>query len=225
MAVYRIDSGANPKSKSLWNSISLTTKLIVINVIAFIAFSLLSLLDVLPLEYVALNPAYIFEKYYLWTFITSMFMHGGIFHLFVNMLSLYFVGTLVERILGKKRYFWFYMIAGIFAGILFVSLALVFPADYNAFAVGASGALFGVIGVLVFLTPNLPVYAMFIPIPIKMKYAAPGMLVLLWVISIGAGIPIGNVAHLGGLLAGVAYGLYLRYAFPNKIKFIQRKFS
>lgn len=225
MVVYSIGSNVGQKKESFWSSISLTTKLIIINVVCFIAFSLLSLLGILPLEYIALNPSYIFEKYYLWTFITSMFMHAGIFHLFVNMLSLYFVGTLVEKILGKKRYFWFYILAGLFAGLLFVVSPFVFPGDYNTFAVGASGALFGLIGVLIFLTPNLPVYAMFIPIPIKMKYAAPGMLLLLWLISALGNVPIGNVAHLGGLLAGIFYGLYLRYKFPNKIKYIQRRFS
>ena len=225
MVVYSVGNNVGRKRESFWSSISLTTKLIVINVACFIIFSLLSLLGVLPLEYVALNPSYIFEKYYFWTFITSMFMHAGIFHLFVNMLSLYFVGTLVEKILGKKRYFWFYMFAGLFAGLLFVVSPFVFPGDYNTFAVGASGALFGLIGVLIFLTPNLPVYAMFVPIPIKMKYAAPGMLILLWLISALGNVPIGNVAHLGGLLAGVFYGLYLRYKFPNKIKYIQRRFS
>ena len=59
-----------------------------------------------------------------------------------------------------------------------------------------------------FLTPNLPVYVMFIPIPIKMKYAAPGMLILLWIISIAGNISIGNTAHLGGLIAGLIIWSY-----------------
>jgi membrane associated rhomboid family serine protease len=177
-------------------------------------------------EHIAIKPSNIVEGKYLWTFLTSMFMHAGFFHLFVNMFSLMFVGSLVEKIIGRKRYLWFYLFSGIFASLVFIGLSFFFvPQDFESFAVGASGALFGVIGVLIFLTPNQPVYLMFIPIPIKMKYAAPGMLVVLWLISIVADIPIGNTAHLGGLIAGVLYGIYLRKKYPNKTRHIAQMFS
>lgn len=93
------------------------------------------------------------------------------------------------------------------------------------FAVGASGALFGVAGLMVILTPNLPLYVMFIPIPIKAKYAIPGLLFILWLISIAGDVPIGNTAHLGGLLVGVSYGIYLRTKYKKKTRFISRHFS
>lgn len=222
MVVYQI----YPKKKrKIFRSINLTTKLVILNVVCFIIFSLLISLDFIPLDYIALNPKNILENFYFWTFFTSMFMHGGIFHLFVNMLSLFFVGSLLEKILGRRRYLAFYLIAGLFAGILFIFSPIFFPQDLNAYAVGASGALFGLIGVLIFLTPNLPVYLMFIPIPIKMKYAAPGMLIVLWLISVAADIPIGNIAHLGGLLSGIVYGIYLKNKFPHKTQFISRQFS
>jgi len=205
-------------------SLSLNTIFIIINVVAFIVFSLLWRLGYLSIDAIAINPANILQGKYVWTFLTSMFTHGGFFHLFVNMLSMFFVGSLVERLIGRKRYFWFYMISGIFAGLLFVLSAFIFPQDMNTYAVGASGALFGLIGVLMFLTPNLPVYVMFIPIPIKLKYAAPGMLVLLWVISIAGNVPIGNMAHLGGLIAGLGYGVYLRKKFKRKTSYIRKYF-
>jgi membrane associated rhomboid family serine protease len=224
MPVYQVYP---KKRKSVidFSKFSMTTKLIVANVLFFVIFYILNSLNVLPLEYIALSPSGIFENFYIWTFFTSMFMHGGIFHLFVNMLSLFFVGGLIEKILGKKRYFWFYIFAGLFAGLLYIFSPFVFSRDWNTLAVGASGALFGLIGVLMFLTPNLPVYMMFIPIPVKMKYAAPAMIVLLWLISVTAGLPIGNIAHLGGLIFGVIYGIYLRRRFPNKVKSISRHFS
>ena len=81
------------------------------------------------------------------------------------------------------------------------------------------------------LTPNLPVYVMFIPIPIKMKYAAPGILIVLWLISTapmffgGEKILIGNTAHLGGLITGLVYGLYLKKKYVNKTQLISRHFS
>jgi membrane associated rhomboid family serine protease len=216
---------AAKRKKRFFLDWSVTWQLVFVNVLFFIVTEILILTNLVPIDYLALKPKLILEKYYLWTFVTSMFMHSGIFHLFVNMISLLFIGNLLEKILGKRRYFWIYLLSGLFAGIFFVLSSLIFSGDYSLFAVGASGALFGLIGVLIFLTPNLPVYIFFIPIPIKIKYAAPGLLVLLWLISLFGNVPIGNTAHLGGLLIGVIYGLILRYKFPKKVKYINQKFS
>ena len=220
--VYQVNSG---RQKGFFNSISLNTLLILINVVAFIVFTALISAGILSLDAIAIKPFNIFEGKYLWTFLTSMFMHAGFVHLLVNMLSMFFVGSLVEKIIGRKRYFWLYILSGLFAALFFVFFALIFPSDMNAYAVGASGALFGLIGLLVLLTPNLPVYVMFIPIPIKMKYAAPGMLIVLWLISLAGNIGIGNTAHLGGLVAGLLYGLYLRNKYKNKTRLIRERFS
>ncbi|MFA5248885.1 MAG: rhomboid family intramembrane serine protease [Patescibacteria group bacterium] len=213
------------KKRSFFDSLSLNTILIILNVATFLIFTLLIKLGYLSIDFVAIKPSNIVEGKYLWTFLTSMFMHAGFFHLLVNIFSLFFVGSLIEKIIGRKRYFWFYLFSGIFAGAFFVLLSLFFPGDFGVYAVGASGALFGLIGLLMLLTPNLPVYVMFIPIPIKMKYAAPGMLVLLWVISIAGNISIGNTAHLGGLVAGLIYGVFLRSKYKNKTKYIRKHFS
>jgi len=140
------------------------------------------------------------------------------------MFSLLFVGNLVERIIGKKRFLYFYLLAGLVAGIFFVLISLFFPSE-NVYAVGASGAIFGLIGLLMVLTPNLPVYMMFIPIPIKMKYAAPAMLVILWLVSILGNVPVGNTAHLGGFVFGLAYGFYLRKRYKNKTRYLNKVFS
>ena len=220
--VYRIPSR---KKKNIFGSLSVTLTLILINIILFVLFLILISTEALSIDVIALQPANIFAGKYLWTFLTSMFMHGNFFHLFVNMLSLFFVGSLVEKILGQKRYLSFYLIAGLVAGLFFVLLSLAFPSDLNAYAVGASGALFGLVGLLVLLTPNLPVYVMFIPIPIKMKYAAPGLLIVLWIISATTNLGIGNTAHLGGLIAGLIYGLYLKNKFPNKSRMLNKRFS
>ena len=213
------------KKRVLFSSLSVTTSLIIVNVFLFVLFSIWLLVNKFAIDFIAIKPSNILAGKYLWTFLTSMFMHGGFFHLFVNMLSLFFVGSFVEKILGKKRYLWLYIISGVVASLFFVLLSLMFSIGLDSYAVGASGALFALIGFLMLLTPDQPVYMMFIPIPIKMKYAAPGMLLALWLISLAGDIPIGNTAHLGGLLAGLAYGVYIRMKYKNKSRMIRRRFS
>ncbi len=229
MGIYEILPHEQPNYKrrkpSFLKNISANTIIIAINVILFIIFTILLSTNLISIDLIAIKPANILQGLYLWTFLTSMFMHAGFFHLFVNMFSLIFVGSLIERIIGKKRFVNFYLLAGIFSSLLFVLTALFIPSDFNSYAVGASGALFGLIGLMMLLTPNLKVYIMFIPIPIKIKYAAPGMLIVLWLISIAGNIPLGNIAHLGGLIAGLSYGLYLRKKYKRKMQLISKRFS
>jgi len=223
MGVYQIYP---KKRKSFLPKLSVTVSLILINVVLFILVIVLLLTGIISESFFSSNIAVSLEnikQLKLWTFLTSMFMHGGFFHLFANMLSLIFIGSLVERILGAKRYLWFYLLSGLFASFLYVFFELLFPSGLGA--VGASGALFGLVGLLVLLTPNLPVYLMFIPIPIKMKYAGPGILIILWFISRAGDVPIGNTAHLGGLLCGLVYGIYLKNKYKNKTRWLSKHFS
>jgi len=213
------------RKRGFFGNLKLNTILVIVNVLAFVAFSVLIYLNQNFIESIALKPSNILQGKYLWTFFTSMFMHSGFFHIFVNMLSLFFVGSLVEKILGPKRYLLFYIASGLFAGIIFVLSSFIIPSELNTFAVGASGAIFALVGMLMVVTPNLPVYIMFIPIPIKMKYAAPIMLFALWLISLGLSVPIGNIAHLGGLVFGLFFGVYLRVKYKRKTKYISKYFS
>lgn len=77
-----------------------------------------------------------------WRLITSMFVHDGILHIGLNMMSLYYIGVIVEKLYGRARYLTIYMLAGISGGILTVLLST------NIVAVGASGAIFGIFGTL-----------------------------------------------------------------------------
>jgi len=223
MGVYQIYP---KKRKSFLPKLSVTVSLILINVVLFILVIVLLLTGIISESFFSNNIAVSLEnikQLKLWTFFTSMFMHGGFFHLFANMLSLMFIGSLVEKILGAKRYLWFYLLSGLFASFLYVFFELLSPSGLGA--VGASGALFGLVGLLVLLTPNLPVYLMFIPIPIKMKYAGPGILIVLWFISRAGDVPIGNTAHLGGLICGLVYGIYLKNKYKNKTQWLRKHFS
>lgn len=206
-----------------FENLSVTNWIILVNVVFFIFSLFLIAQNQNFLEFLALKPSNIFQGKYLWSILTSMFMHANLTHLFVNMLSLMFIGNFVERIIGRKRFFYFYMLSGLMAGLFFVFFALIFKSELNIFAVGASGAIFGLGGLLMILTPNLPVLVFFI-IPMKMWKAMLFLLFGIWLISLAAKLPIGNIAHLGGLLVGVVYGLYLRKKYRRKVAMLNRMF-
>jgi membrane associated rhomboid family serine protease len=208
---------------------SYTGIIISINVIAFVLFSfaLIFLKHIDPLEiysYVAIQPAMILAGKNLWTIITHIFIHANLTHLFVNMISLMFIGSFVEKLIGKKRFLWTYFGGGIAAALLFIIVAGITGTDLNTFAVGASGAIFALGGLLAVLTPKLPVLVFFV-LPLPMWAAMIFLLGVMWIISITAGVPIGNIAHLGGLILGVGYGFYLKNKYPHKTKMIARYFT
>jgi len=167
-----------------------------------------------------------------WTIITSMFMHvPSLFssHLFVNMISLFFLGLFLERIIGQRRFLGVYILGGIAGGLLLFLLASISnnpkiislslfanPAMEEISAVGASAAIFALAGCLTILTPRVPVLVFFL-LPMKLWQA------IIFLLFILAAIPgIANSAHLGGLLVGIAYGLFLRKRYKNKIVLLNR---
>jgi len=199
--------------------ISFTNKLIILNIILFVILQVLFIINAESLDYVALKPSNIFQGKMIWTLFTSMFMHANLAHLFVNMVSLFFVGNFVERLIGKKRLAIFYLLSGIIAGLFFVFLSLVFQAEFDVYAVGASGAIFALAALLMILIPRLPVLVFFI-LPMPLWAAMMVLLFGLWIVSIFAGLPIGNSAHFGGFVCGVLFGTYLRMKYKQKVKIL-----
>ncbi len=221
---FRVYTKKRLNQRSIFSSLhnlSATTLIIAINIIFFLFVLILGLFfgaeNVVNL--VAIQPLSILAGKNLWTVLTSMFMHAGFLHLFVNMVSLFFIGSFVERLIGKVRFLIFYLISGIFAGLFFVLLAFLFKSDMSVYAVGASGAIFALGGLLAVLTPKLKVYVFFF-IPMQMWLGMIFLLGVLWFVSITGSISIGNTAHLGGLIAGVIYGLYLRGKYKRKIQIL-----
>ena len=216
----------------LLSNISITAWLILINVLFFIIFYFLYLIDPVYMDYVALKPSFILQGKYLWTFLTSMFMHAGPLHLFVNMFVLLSLGSFCEKIIGKKRYLLFYLISGLLAGLAFFIFAVFFgnselgakifgSADISA--VGASGAIFAIAGLFVILTPKLKFSIIFLPFFSLPAYIMiPLVLFATWIVSAGTGFPIGNTAHFGGFLAGIIYGVYLRNRYKKKVLMLNR---
>ncbi|HIG52145.1 hypothetical protein CXT76_01420 [Candidatus Parvarchaeota archaeon] len=225
------------RRKTFFERRSLTELIILANFFAFFAFFIIFWIfgksdPEKLISYFALNPSY-FSKGYVWTIFTSMFLHVGFAHLFVNMISMFFIGNFVEKLIGKKRYLWFYLISGIVAGLFFVGLAYVgqyIPygdslfGDVNAFALGASGSLFGLGGLLAVLIPRLKVLIFFI-IPMPLWLGMTLLMFGLWAVSFSAGLPIGNTAHFGGLIVGLIYGFYIRNKYSRKVRMLNKMFK
>jgi len=223
------------KKKKFLSNFSVNTWIILINVLAWLVIRIFLTINPDPdvLKYFALQPIAFIQGKYLWTIFTSMFSHIYFWHIFANMITLAFIGSLVEKILGHKRYLCFYLIAGLFASLFFILLSVFFGnselgvkifGSPEIFALGASGAIFGLAGLITILIPKMKVLAFFI-IPMPMWGAMVFFLGVFWVLSAFAGLPIGNSAHLGGFLIGILYGLYLKYKFPQKTSIIKRYFS
>ncbi|MBW2964298.1 rhomboid family intramembrane serine protease [Candidatus Woesearchaeota archaeon] len=136
-----------------------------------------------------------------WILVTSMFMHASPTHLFVNMYVLLMFGSLIEQRIGTKRFLMAYFASGLLA-----SVAAAF--FYNA-ALGASGAVMGILGVTIMLMPDLRVLFLFV-IPMSLRTAGIIFVIIDVLGAFGIGLPgIANVAHLAGLAAGFGFGFYL----------------
>ncbi len=143
-----------------------------------------------------------------WTIITSLFLHANPTHLFFNMWALFIFGPLLERTIGTSKFLALYLISGIVGNVGF---ALFYPA--TTAGIGASGAIYGVIGALAVILPNLMILVFFIPMPMWM--AAIAWAVIEFVSSLSP-TPIANLVHLTGLAFGVLWGLKLRNEVSNE---------
>jgi hypothetical protein len=164
---------------------------------------------------------------YVWTWVTSIFAHGGFTHIAFNSIALYFFGPVVERYLNTRRFTALFFGAGILAGLAQVGTTLLTEGAFGPGVVGASGAIMGVLGVLTVLNPNLKVYLYFIiPMPLwvlTFGFAAFSLVAGFGVAG-GVGALGGNVAHfahLVGLLVGLAYGGRVkgRVGVPQSLQF------
>ncbi|VVB79954.1 Rhomboid protease GlpG [uncultured archaeon] len=149
------------KKGSWFSNLSITTLLIIINVVISILIWVLIGLNLVPLDFIlkyfAITPDLILSGKCLWTLFTSMFVHIEPFHIFANMFSLFFVGKFLEKIIGRKRFFWIYIASGIIGGLFFVA-GQILLGNIITPGVGASGAIFGLVGVLAVLVPFSRIY-------------------------------------------------------------------
>ena len=153
-----------------------------------------------------------------WILISHMFLHSGPYHLLFNMYVLLIFGPMLEQRIGAKRFLTIYFLSGIVAGII---SSLIYPLILGRpfVALGASGAVMGMLGVLIILMPDLKLLFFFI-VPMQLRTAAI-LIALIDVFGIFYPTGIGNIAHLAGLASGLLYGLSLK---KEKRKFV-KKFS
>jgi membrane associated rhomboid family serine protease len=134
-----------------------------------------------------------------------MFTHGGLWHILVNMLTLYFYGSFLSQLVGNKNLLIIYFCGGILGNIFYLLLAF----NPNSIVIGASGAVFALGGALAVLTPRLKVYIFPIPVPMNLWIAVIGGFLILSLIP-----GIAWQAHLGGLVFGLLAGYYFRKRRP-----------
>jgi rhomboid-like protein len=121
-------------------------------------------------------------------------------HILFNMFGLWMFGKILENVWGAKRFLQFYLICGL--GAALVHLGVEYFTMNLSSAIGASGAVMGIFAAFAYLFPNTELYIMFIPIPIKAKWAILGLAAYDIFGSITGGDNIAHFAHLGGALTG-----------------------
>lgn len=140
-----------------------------------------------------------------WRFLTAVFLHGGFGHLLYNMFALALFGSILERLIGGRRFLFVFFSTGILANL--------FSVFFYPSSLGASGAIFGVIGALIIVRPLLPVWAFGLPMPIFIAGILWAAGDLLGAIGFFMGNPMdntGNLAHLSGLVVGLIFGAFYR---------------
>jgi membrane associated rhomboid family serine protease len=150
-----------------------------------------------------LNPQLVMER--PWTLVTHIFLHGSFMHFFINLLVFFFFAPTLERKIGSVKFLLIFFLSGIFAGIGY-SLTSDVP------SLGASGAVYGVLGTLAVLMPKMKVYIFPLPIPLDIWIVVILFALYFDVLPIMMGSldMVAHTAHLSGLLFGLFAGMYLK---------------
>lgn len=208
-----------------WNDVAwVTYSIIALNIFIFYAIQMNPVLDTGFMED---NLVFLPQTPNLWNIpvsaVTSIFMHGGTYHLWGNMIFFWAVGTVVEKRIGGGKFLFLYMVTGILASVTFV--VTYFISDGEAgHALGASGAISGIMGVyaircyfksMVFPLPILGIFSLILPISLKVRLNSLVILGTFFMLDLGAGLSqltghSGNIAHwahIGGMCFGILLAL------------------
>ena len=183
-------------------------QLLVVNFVVFVAQQLRPGLT----ELFAVRPLMVWQEGYLWQPLTYMWLHGSFGHLAMNLLSLWMFGSPLALAWGAKRFFRFYMVCGVGAGILIAgwpylvyALGIGGPATLLSFTLGASGAIYGVLLAYSLTWPDRTIMLIFPPVAFRAIWLIPGLFIMTLLMDPGGNVS--HVGHLGGVLVG---WLYLR---------------
>ena len=201
-----------------------TKNIIIINVLVMIMTSLNG--DLMYQKFALFYPTSPFFRW--WQPVTHMFMHGGFWHLFFNMYTLYFFGRVLEERWGAKKFLIFYFVTGLGAALIHTGVEWIqmhhwmnqvaegsMTAQANIHAlkitptVGASGAIYGVLMGFAMLYPDAILTLIFPPVSMKAKWFVlifGGIELLTGITGVGGGIA--HFAHLGGLIFGYLLIMY-----------------
>jgi uncharacterized protein len=134
-----------------------------------------------------------------WRFVTAIFLHGSTTHLLYNLFALVLFGLILESLIGSKRFLIVFFVTGILANLISVNF-------YDA-SLGASGAIFGIIGALTIVRPLMTIWAFGLPMPMFLAS-------IIWIFGdiIQTFIPtnVGTIAHLSGIFFGAIFGIFFR---------------
>ena len=181
--------------------------LIAANVVMFLLTTFEPVLQVR----LGLRPYDVFWHLRVWQLVTYMFVHGGVFHILFNMLTLWMFGAELERTWGTRYFLKFYFVCGIGAAVLTILFSLL-PFEFTqqvqgSVIIGASGAIYGLLLAYAMYFPERPILLIIFWVPAKICVAILGGIALIASISDSGGVA--NITHLGGLI--VAY-LFLKSA-------------
>ncbi|MGH9460869.1 MAG: rhomboid family intramembrane serine protease [Vicinamibacteria bacterium] len=147
-----------------------------------------------------LDPSQVLGSFHVWRLVTYVFLHGGLFHVLINMLILFMFGCEMERMWGTRFFLRYYFLCGVGAGLF----ALLTPYP----VVGASGAIYGLLVAFAMHFPTRVIYMNVFFIfffPIQAKYFVIIMGLISFLSSIGGASGVSHLAHLGGLVVGYLY--------------------
>jgi rhomboid protease GluP len=179
----------------------ITLSLITINIVLFFTLN-----NPIYIEYfynLVLINSNVLDQFEIWRLLTSMFMHGDLSHLISNMFGLLLFGTYVEQSISKVKYFFIYIISGLIGNLFTLILYPSYIISY-----GASGALFGIIGVVVVI----------IYFEGDRFFLILATLYLLYFIASSFGPGINLWAHLFGLASGSIFALVNHFLEKKNLK-------
>lgn len=185
---------------------SIVTILIVINVIIFFLAAFSSRMQFYIYDFGVLQAKAVFEGQ-VWRLLTAQYLHANQWHLFLNMLGLHFLGRPLEQMWSRRRFFGIYTACGLAGNLFYTFLAYRHVIDPTNVAVGASGCIYGLLGIVAVLFPQATVFVYFL-FPIKIRTAAAifGAIAVFSIIQRGQNYG-GEACHLAGLVFGVWWAI------------------